>query len=249
MDQPPAEIVTFADGETLFAPGDTARRGFLLVAGRVSLRDAGGRTVFLAAAGDVIGELAALFGRPQDLTARAEGPVRACPVERAQIDRAVARDPESARILARRMLNALHLAPTGAGGGDTVAPDAWSSIRIRPDGEAMLALMARQGVEVPFLPFNVGRAPAHGERPVRTTIHLLLADQQPYNLSRHHFAIEANQSAVMVRDVGSHLGTMVNGVKIGIDQPANVASLRPGDNVLWAGGVNTPFRFVVTVET
>lgn len=246
-----SESIAFEDGEILFAAGEAGGRGYLVLHGRVVLRDRDGHPVFVGHPGDVIGELAALFGRPQDLTAMAEGPVRVAAVTRREIDRAIEADPDSARLLGRQMLNALRLAPRIS--ADTpvnaVAPDAWTSIRILPDGEAMAAQIADEGVEVPFLPFNIGRAAGHGERPSRTTIHLMLYDEVPYNISRHHMSIEASQNAIMVRDVGSHLGTVVNGVKIGIEQPSNVANLHPGDNIVWAGGVNTPFRFVIAVGT
>lgn len=255
MDQSRLPIATdavafsYADGETLFAAGDRTPRGFLVLSGRVWLYDMTGRMVFHAVAGDVIGELAALFGRAQDLTAVADGPVRASAVTRVEIERAVEADPESARLLGRQMLNALRLAPpvNSAMPVDAVAPDAWTSIRIRPDSDELLDQMSHEGVDVLFLPFNIGREAGHGERPSRTPIHLRLEDSKPYNMSRHHMAIEAGAHALMIRDVGSQLGSMVNGARIGIEEPANVANLRPGENVVWAGGLHTPFRFVVTV--
>ena len=51
----------------------------------------------------------------------------------------------------------------------------------------------------------------------------------------------------MIRDVGSQLGTVVNGLRIGIEEPLNAVELHIGENEIIAGGSDSPFRFVIEV--
>ncbi len=107
--------------------------------------------------------------------------------------------------------------------------------------------MPGRGVEIENLPYGVGRQPNRGEQIPRTDILLQFPDKRPYNLSRSHFAIELGHAGLLVRDVGSQLGTEVNGVRIGLEEPENVALLHISANEIAAGGSDTPFRFVLEV--
>jgi pSer/pThr/pTyr-binding forkhead associated (FHA) protein len=52
---------------------------------------------------------------------------------------------------------------------------------------------------------------------------------------------------ILVRDLSSTLGTIVNGQPLGRDFPVDSAPLRQGENSVVAGGAGSPFAFVVTV--
>jgi hypothetical protein len=52
----------------------------------------------------------------------------------------------------------------------------------------------------------------------------------------------------MIRDAGSQLGTVVNGERIGLDEPRNVIPLHIGANEIEAGGYNTPFSFLLEIH-
>jgi hypothetical protein len=80
-------------------------------------------------------------------------------------------------------------------------------------------------------------------------IALMFSDSKPYNLSRSHFAIERGHNALMLRDVDSQLGTVVNGLRIGIDEPMNAVPLHIGENEIIAGAADSPFRFVLKITS
>jgi CRP/FNR family cyclic AMP-dependent transcriptional regulator len=52
---------------------------------------------------------------------------------------------------------------------------------------------------------------------------------------------------IVVRDLDSTLGTIVNGQPLGRDFPIDSAPLRQGDNSVVAGGAGSPFAFVVAL--
>ena len=126
---------------------------------------------------------------------------------------------------------------------DTVAPAA--AIRISAASADLKTRLGTSGIIVDELPFRVGRKPVRGESLPPGGLHLILEDHKPFNLSRRHFSIEAGESAAFVRDTGSHLGTVVNGVRIGGAVNNRTAALNPGENEVVAGADGSPFVFKV----
>ena len=97
------------------------------------------------------------------------------------------------------------------------------------------------------LPFRVGRRPVAGEAQPIEMNDLQLSDTMPFNVSRDHFAIERVPDGVQVRDRGSHVGTIVNGVRIGGHHHVATVPLAVGENEVVVGSPMSPFRFRVVV--
>ncbi len=94
-------------------------------------------------------------------------------------------------------------------------------------------------------PFVVGRLPHKGESAPEIGVNLTLEDSKPFRMSRVHFAILRTEEGLQVRDLESTLGTSVNGVFLGRRFGSDLASLKRGENIIAAGGVDSPFRFRV----
>jgi hypothetical protein len=97
------------------------------------------------------------------------------------------------------------------------------------------------------LPLRVGRLPVAGEAQPIEVNDLQLSDTRPFHVSRNHFAIERGPDGVQVRDRGSYVGTIVNGVQIGGHHHVGIVPLAFGDNEVVAGSPRSPFRFRVVV--
>jgi hypothetical protein len=97
------------------------------------------------------------------------------------------------------------------------------------------------------LPFRVGRLPVAGEAQPMEVNDLQLSDTMPFNVSRNHFTIERVPDCVQVRDRGSYVGTIVNGVQIGGHRHVAAVPLAVGENEVVAGSPRSPFRFRVVV--
>jgi hypothetical protein len=97
------------------------------------------------------------------------------------------------------------------------------------------------------LPFRVGRLPVAGEAQPLEVNDLQLSDTRPFHVSRDHFAIERGPDGVQVRDRGSYVGTIVNGVQIGGHRHVATVPLAVGENEVVAGSPRSPFRFRVVV--
>ncbi|MBI4702999.1 MAG: cyclic nucleotide-binding domain-containing protein [Deltaproteobacteria bacterium] len=102
-----------APGEILFAEGDPGSGLLVIQSGRVRLtRKLAGREQILAerAAGEIVGEIGVLVGRPQPVTAVAVEPTRCLLVEAAELEAMVAGDPEIAVRLVRELARNLDAA-------------------------------------------------------------------------------------------------------------------------------------------
>ena len=298
MNTLPGRTRVFSDQDFLLRAGEDPDAGFVIVTGRVELRNATGTLLGDARQGDVIGAASLLFGGRQDLSAIAAGPVEAVMVDRGTVAAELARHPDMVRRAATQLLAGLTLVPDAESGiesgiesgtdagmvsrvdsdtespldqllreadsnvvsitgkrtrkathaGDVAEMGSWSTIWLKPASDATRSGMPRRGVKINETPFGVGRKPKRGEQTPRTDIVLQFPDERPYNLSRNHFLIELGRPGLMIRDAGSQLGTVVNGERIGLDEPRNVIPLHIGANEIEAGGYNTPFSCLLEIH-
>jgi CRP-like cAMP-binding protein len=256
----------FEAGETLFRQGDPSDFALLIVAGSVDvLREVGDDAVVLGTvrAGEFVGEMGVLEGRRRSATVRAAAPVEAELIERqAFLDR-VSDEPELARKLLVRMsarLRDVEDTLTGlyaqgsedAARGDLVpAPGparAAPTIMLAATTDRARSFVGADLMPITRLPFTVGRKPSDDEAPAVIPADLAIPEPPPYRLSRAHFSLIAQGGEVMVRDLRSTLGTIVNDLPLGRDFPVDTAPLHMGENTIVAGGRGSPFVFALTLS-
>jgi CRP/FNR family transcriptional regulator, cyclic AMP receptor protein len=127
-----------------------------------------------------------------------------------------------------------------------IADDA--TILLAAQNEALRARIGAAAIHVAKLPFLAGRIPVESEaKPLRLP-DLLIEDEAPFRLSRQHFVITRSGDRLIVSDVGSKLGTIVNGQAIGHHFTKDAAPLHRGENHVVAGGWDSPFEFLVSIS-
>jgi CRP-like cAMP-binding protein len=254
----------FEAGETLFRQGDPSDVAIQLISGSVDvLREVGDDAIVLGTVreGEFVGEMGVLEGRARSATVRAATRVEAELIERqAFLDR-VGDEPELARKLLVRMSTRLRdvedtLTRLYARSGEE-APrrdlvetprrtHAAPSLMLRAATERARGVLGADLMPIARLPFTVGRKPADDEAPALVAADLAIPEPPPYRLSRAHFSLVAQGDEVIVRDLASTLGTIVNDRPLGWDFPSDSAPLRQGENTIVAGGRGSPFVFTVT---
>ena len=97
-------------------------------------------------------------------------------------------------------------------------------------------------------PFRIGRLDVSGESSPSENNTLSILDQKPYQISRSHCAIEEHSGRYFVRDLGSTLGTVVNGNRLSINDKNLSEELVQGENTIILGRDDSPhiFRIIVT---
>jgi len=117
-----------------------------------------------------------------------------------------------------------------------------------PSSPRIAKAMPAEGIEITKLPFSIGRSPKWTESAPTRTVDLIIPDKRPFRLSRQHFALYQDREGCGILDLGSTLGTRINGVFLGRNFGKDFEYLNPGENRVVAGGLDSPFVFKVIVE-
>ncbi|WP_454019168.1 cyclic nucleotide-binding domain-containing protein [Azospirillum sp. Marseille-Q6669] len=262
-----AKSIQFKSGDLLFRRGDASDCVLWVKHGEIEvLRENGDNAILIGhvRGGEWLGEMGVIEGRSRSATARAVSDGAAEVLSPQEFLDRVSRDASLARGLIQRLSIRLRTIEDKIAGdlllstreAETAENGAPSSEALTNDNERILltagsdSLRSRIGpssIQVGQLPFVVGRLPINGEAPPPRSPDLSIDDQPPFRLSRDHFMISRSQGRLLVSDLGSTLGTVVNGQPIGHDFMRDTALLNHGENRVVAGGWGSPFEFIVSI--
>ncbi len=258
----------FEKDDVLFRQRDASDRVWRIRSGEIEiLREVGAASVLLGRVceGEWLGEMGVIESRARSATARAATDGVAEELTVGEFLDHVTGDPALARELILRLSirlrkvedqiagNLLPVAPPRR----ATAPDGTTMESVAGEGVTLSlaarsdALRARIGaapIPVAALPFVVGRPPLADEAEPWRAPDLLIEDDEPLRLSRDHFAIMHSGGRLVVADLGSTLGTSVNGQALGHQFARDAAPLHRGENRVVAGGADSPFDFTLTVS-
>ena len=104
-----------------------------------------------------------------------------------------------------------------------------------------------EAMQLAKFPFCIGRkmySPPH-QPEIFSANDFEISDNLPFQVSRNHCSIEREGDRYFVRDRGSTLGTIVNGVPLGVKSERLILDLFPGTNELVVGSKNSPYIFQI----
>ena len=122
----------------------------------------------------------------------------------------------------------------------TLAKKSVQFAAVRPD---VVRQIGKDLITIDRFPFLVGRQSSRTSEAMDPPVSLAVSDNQPFQLSRRHFMINQDEDGIIVRDCGSHNGTIVNGVLLGGSSIGSRAVLVSGENEIIAGTLISPFQF------
>jgi hypothetical protein len=131
--------------------------------------------------------------------------------------------------------------------GPRIQPDK-ARLILLPLSEQLARFLPKDGMTIANLPFSIGRLPLSEEPRPQGSVDLQIQDSKPFRLSRMHFALYQHSEGLGVLDLGSTLGTEVNGEFLGSNASKDFAFLKLGQNRITAGGAGSPFTFEVMVS-
>ncbi|MDJ0949514.1 MAG: cyclic nucleotide-binding domain-containing protein [Alphaproteobacteria bacterium] len=245
----------FADGTNIYREGGPSDAVFMVERGEVEVfKAAHDEQVAIAVLkrGDIFGEVGVIRNRRRGTTTRAKGDCRLLVIPKAVFLAAFG----NANELALRVLNALCERLANADEQivhrwtppETVHEGAYKEIRLRPASETVEKQIGADGLVLATLPFRVGAVHGDAMAPHASESRLALHVHEKFQLSPSHFAVEIEDGNLVVADLGSLLGTLVNGVRVSGFERVNSAGLVRGENLVVAGGLDSPYRFTVTVS-
>ena len=265
-------------GDIILREGDPSDVVYKIVSGDVEVfKEQNGQKIVLGVmkAGEFLGEMGVVDDEPRSASARAKNQVSMIIYEEEEFFRLISRDGSSAermilrlcervRTLSRKLAEiTVSIGTTDAiqdqtSGGEPQSLPAQTrskseSTKVRltlfPLSQQLIPSLSDEGITVMKLPFSVGRLPVGKEPGPAVPIDLAISDSRPFRLSRQHFAFYQNPKGCGILDLGSALGTEVNGVFVGHNFGKDFEYLKLGENEITAGGVGSPFTFKVLVES
>ena len=265
----------YHDGHLILKEGDPSGCVYQIISGEVEIfTELDGKTVVLGTvkAGEFLGEMGVIDGHPRSASARAKTQVTAMVLEKWEFLRLISEEPASAHRLIARLCERLRLVTsklteaivskevwphamedTASKGESGYLPtqdkikSGMADLRLTlfPGSQSSIPYMSKEGVSVVKFPFCVGRLPKANEPRPAIPMDLSLPDSTPLRLSRRHFSLDRSREGYIVRDLGSTLGTEVDGEFLGEQFGRDYKDLRMGENIVTAGGLGSPFTFKV----
>lgn len=247
--------IEYAAGETIYAEGDPNECAYIIASGTVDvLRAAGDTTVPLALLkpGHIFGEVGVIRNKPRSTTTRAATDVILLAITRQDFDAAFGKKNRLALTLLRMLCERLSEANQRIYEGQLHAAGAATfevtEIRLLPGSPAVESQIGDDGVVIGKLPFRVGRRAIAGDPPTRGSAELLLRTTKAFEMAQHHFAIEEKHGRLLIRDLGSVLGTLVNGIRIAQFEESDTAPLKMGVTEIQVGGLDSAIQFNLTIK-
>jgi len=241
-------------GHIVYSEGDESDAVYIVSEGEIEVaRASGDEPVVLARLrrGQLFGEMGVIADRLRSTTTRAATDVSPLSIGKQDFLDAFGPNNKLAlkvlRTLCERLSNADQrildaVRREGAPVGEV------GRIRRLPGSHIVEAQIGAEGIEIGDLPYRVGRRAEPGEPPQETPMSLAMHAQEGYQISLEQFAIDEAGGRLMVQDLGSHLGTLVNGQRIASFEQSQTADLGFGETEIQAGGSTSDYRFRIIVE-
>jgi hypothetical protein len=251
----------YASGEPILREGEESDSVCRIIDGRVKvIKERGAEVVVLGhiGPGEYVGEMGAIQGRPRCATVCAENEVTVEWIEKAEFLKLVSENSETALGLFSRLserlasLNGVYsesvfsdlpVSRTSQVSKPVAAGSVLSKVTIYGHAPELKDFLPSEGLVIDAYPYVVGRLLKKGDSTPEMDVNLTVKDSKPYRMSRAHFAVLQTQDGFQVRDLDSTLGTSVNGVFLGTHFGTDLTSLKQGENIVAAGGVDTKFKF------
>lgn len=132
---------------------------------------------------------------------------------------------------------------------DTIQDTAISTVILTPLTPTCSSKMpdGYEAMQLAKFPFCIGRKThsAHHQPEIFSANDFEIADTLPFQVSRNHCSIEREGDRYFVRDRGSTLGTIVNGIPLGVKSERLTHDLVPGTNELVVGSKHSPYIFQI----
>lgn len=241
-------------GEVIYREGDPGDAVFIITEGKVEVRRlVDGKPVRLAVLGSgaIFGEMGVIRSKPRSTTVTAMDKVTLMAIPAETFLSIFRRDNPLAlpllQMLCGRLLRAENRLLEQRIFSEAARLDEVEKIRLLAASPDVESQIGSEGLIIDKLPFHVGRVALSGESAGAKPMELMLHAQER-QMSPLQFAIEGRGGRLVVRDLGSHLGTLVNGARIAHFEQSDMADLRFGENRIQAGGLESPYRFHLIVE-
>lgn len=247
----------FAAREIIFRENDQSNEAYVLKSGQVEILKHGAHgEVRLAVLepGQTFGEMG-LFeegGTSRSATARAITDAVADVMDREEFQSLLKQCPQRILPLINSVLDRLRTTNKRVSEAEqaTVILDSdINKITVTASSGEFKDIIKELDVPVARLPFRIGGYSNQGEKPVGSSLHLLLpCEGPPLVVSQQHCQIAIEDGGLFLVDLGSRFNTIVNNRHIGRGKGKYQAPLQKGKNEIILGGTGSPYQLEILCE-
>ncbi|UTW56662.1 cyclic nucleotide-binding domain-containing protein [Kordiimonas sp. SCSIO 12610] len=252
-----SEIV-FKEGRTIFEEGDESDSVYLLTDGEVEIlrQDQG---VFhhlgILDRGNLLGETSALHKSTRSATARAKTTVRAISIDADTFRRSFT-DPLVKHVLMTisGRLRERYVPKRDLVKNSELITRVRKEKRQRHDGIPIISGVTPlvidkllSDVRVTEFPFVIGNTRTQGQMAVLTNQSLMIPLPTAPDLDSRHFEFIKRGRDIVIRDLGSKNGTVVNGETISKYGKKSEMLLEAGENTIGTGGMRSKVTFLASL--
>jgi len=244
----------FKAGDVIYRAGQASETVFLIEQGEVEVlrtsHDGETHLLGMLGPGKIFGESGVILDQPRLTTTRAHTNVVVRAVDRvtflAQFKDAPLAMP-LLRMLCERLIDAdRHLLSESSGDGVDLVQI--GQVRLLAASDFVKNQIGHRVIDIARLPFRVGRRPVGEQAAIPHEIDLEIVSRDTLQMSHEHFAIRSGDGKLLIEDLDSQTGTLVNGRRIARFAESRVAPLNWGENAIVVGAVDSPIRFLLIVE-
>jgi len=248
--------LSFATGEVIYREGDSGDAVYVVQSGAVEVsRMVGSEVACLSVfgPGEIFGETGVIRDKPHSTTVTALSDTVLLEVDKATFLKTFGEDNPFGLPLLRMLCS--RLAATDErmlairADSRAVAPGLDAvQLRLLPASNYVVKQIGEEGVAITDCPFVVGRRKKEGHGSLLEKHRLALFDGEGNSLSAEHFAVEEQAGQLVLRDLGSRMGTVLNGAYLSRFAHPEGLPLRIGVNEIIAGTKESDFRFRLVAE-
>lgn len=250
----------FTDGKTIYEEGHEADGVYLVLEGKVDLwrtKEEAFHFLGTIERGSLFGEASVIKGETRSVTARANGSCRVLFMSRDDFMQSI-KDPlvkhlvtaMAERLRERYVPKRELLAESTAvlASRKTKGPRKKHTFEPLIEGITPLVLgVMLDKVHVKQLPFAVGNTRVSGDMARLSDQSLMLPLPTASDLDARHFELFRRGPDVLIRDLGSKFGTVVNGQHVSKYEKISEVALEVGENTVGTGGLNSKVTFLITL--
>ncbi len=257
-------IRTVVDGTVLLQEGQQSKEAFILIHGRVAVsRRAGTNQETLLAElgeGDFFGEMSLIDASPCSATVTAMGEVQVQVLNKNNFFEALQQNVKTMQTVVSSMFYRVRGLNKQMASLEEQLSNLTKENQKPASNHTLLkglteparhAIYDMHSIVVDEFPYQIGRWSKKQSKTSwfsnnKVRNHVNIHDIAPYLISRQHCCLEKKGDAFYVIDLGSRLGTWVNGTKIG-GNAQRQAKLSSGSNTIHIGEERSHFAFEVII--
>jgi len=248
--------LSFTTGDVVYREGDPGDAVYVVQSGAVEItRMVDGDVACLSVfgPGEIFGETGVLRDRPHSTTVTALSETKLLEVDKATFLQTFGEDNPFGLPLLRMLCSRLaatdeRMLETRADTRETARIDTVARLHLLPNSTHVARQIGEDGLAIERRPFLVGRRKAESHGPLLEKNRLALYDGEHHSLSAQHFQIEDRKGEIVLRDLGSRMGTVLNGTYLSRFANPEGLPLRIGVNDIVAGTKDSEFRFRLLAE-